>query len=312
MRRFTATRVAAIAILAIAGGVRAQELEPRAYSPSPVGTNFVAVVASGTTGSILFDPTVPVTDVNADLGIVTLGYGRTFALGGHQGLVALAVPYAWGHVSGLVGEEARRVWRSGFADLRVKASLNLLGPKAMGVEEFRTAPRRTILGVSLTVQAPTGQFDETKLINLGTDRFAVKPEVGVSVPVGRWYLDAYAGAWFFETNDRFYPGDATRRQDPLWVVQAHASCTLPSRTWFALDATWYGGGASTIDANPPSSRQSNSRLGGTVSLPLKEGQSLKIAVSTGATARTGTDFDTLNVGWQITWFDRPRDRRPST
>ena len=128
--------------------------------------------------------------------------------------------------------------------------------------------------------------------------------MGVSVPVGRWYLDAYAGAWFFMNNDQFYSGSATRQQDPLTVLQAHASYVFKSRAWLAIDATWYGGGASTVDSNPPSTRQSNSRLGATFAAPITHGQSLKFAVSTGATTRTGTDFDSILVAWQFMWFDR--------
>lgn len=287
-----------------------QDLEPRAYSSSPVGTNFVAIVAGSTRGAILFDPTLPISDASAGLRLVTVGYGRTFAVGNRQALVVLVVPYAWGYAEGLVQEETQSVRRAGFGDLRARVSVNLLGPKAMGVEEFRKAARKTVLGVSLTVQAPTGEYDETKLINLGTNRFALKPEIGISIPVGRWYVDGYAGAWFFETNEKFYPGEAVRRQDPLTVVQAHASYTFTNHAWIAIDATWYGGGQATVGSGAPSTRQSNTRLGATVSVPIASGQSLKFAASTGTTARTGTDFDSILVGWQFTWFDRPRDGRP--
>jgi hypothetical protein len=298
--------VAGLLTLVGANGVGAQEMEPRAYSPSPLGTNFVAVIGGMTRGDVLFDPTVPIYDGHAKLGLTTLGWGRTFGLAGRQGLVVVAVPYGWGHAEGkLEGTEEQRYRRlGGFADFRVKASLNLVGPRAMSLEEFRKAPRRTILGMSLTLQAPAGEYDETKLINLGTNRFAVKPEIGVSVPAGRWYLDAYAGASFFGTNDHFYPGDATKRQDPLVALQAHASYTFKTHAWFALDATWYGGGATTVNSNPPSTRQSNSRFGATVSVAITPTQSLKVAASTGVSTRTGTDFDTLLVAWQVAWFDR--------
>jgi hypothetical protein len=179
-----------------------------------------------------------------------------------------------------------------------------VGSKALSVEAFRKVPRSTVVGVSLTVQFPTGEYDRTKLINLGTNRFAVKPEVGVSVPVGRWSLEAYTGAWFFEDVDPFYPGNATRGQDPLFSFQGHASVTFRNGAWLAFDATWYGGGESTVDSGPPSTRQSNSRLGATLSFALTRAQSLKFAASTGATARTGNDFDTALLGWQFRWFDR--------
>jgi len=297
---------AALSILILFGAVTlvaAQDMEPRAYSSSPVGLNFLAVLAGNTSGAILFDPALPLTDVHSNLDTAGLGYGRTFSLGGKQALVLVGIPYARGHVEGLVQETARRVERSGFADPRIKLSVNFVGPKAMRFEEFRKAPHRTIVGGSITVQVPAGEYDATKLINLGTNRFAIKPEVGVSVPVGRWYLDAYAGATFFEDNDEFFPGEAHREQDPLFSIQGHASYTFQNRVWVAVDTTWFGGGEATVNGGPPSTRQSSTRIGGTVSIPLTQHQSLKLAASTGAATRTGTDFDTFVAAWQFTWFD---------
>ena len=302
---------AAIAGLVSVRPVGAQEMEPRAYSPSPVGTNFLAVAVGDTRGEILFDPSIPVTDVEASLLHATVGYGRSFAIGGRQAVFLGALPYIRGDVEGQVLEQSRKVERSGFGDARLKLSLQIAGPGALTPQEFASAPRKAIVGASLTVPAPTGEYDGTKLINLGTNRWAFKPEVGVSVPVGRWYLDAYAGVWFFTSNDDFFPGGAVRRQDPLGALQAHGSYTFRSRAWIALNATWYGGGESTVDGGPPSTRQSNTRLGATVSLPLPRRQSLKFAASTGASTRTGSDFDTYVVAWQLTWFDRPSKSEPN-
>src|SRR5688572_14366660 len=170
-------------------GAIAQDMEPRAYSTSPVGTSFLVLFAGATHGEILIDPTIPLMDVEADLGLAALGYGQTFALGNRQALVVAVLPYVWGDVEGMVQEEAQRVHSSDFFDFRIKTSVKHVGPEAMSVEEFINAPRRTVMGVSLTVQAPTGEYSQEKLINLGTNRWAFKPEVGVSVPVGRWYLD---------------------------------------------------------------------------------------------------------------------------
>jgi hypothetical protein len=297
--------VSAVVLLAT-WTARAQEMEPRAYSPSPIGTNFLAVALGGSHGSLLFDASIPITDASATLGQSALGYARSFGLFGRQALVAAGIPFVHGQIEGQVFEESRRVERSGLADVRVKLSTQIKGPGALTRAEFAKAPRRTIVGVSLTAQAPVGEYDETKLINLGTNRWAFKPEVGVSVPVGRWYLDAYAGAWLFTTNDDFYPGDAVRKQDPLTALQAHASYSFKNRAWVAVDATWYGGGEATVNDGPPSTRQSNTRFGGTFSLPLAPSQSLKIAASTGVSTRVASSFDTVVVGWQLVWFDEPR------
>jgi hypothetical protein len=295
----------ALGVFVCAGGAWAQEMEPRAYSPSPVGTNFMVVALGNSGGGVLFDPTLPVTDVNANLDSANIGYARAIRIGRLQGLVAGGVPYIIGTVDGKVAEQAREIRRSGLGDLRLKFSLNLLGTRAMNREEFVKAPKKTIFGVSLTVQAPTGQYDPAKLINLGNNRWAFKPEVGVSVPVGNWFLDAYLGAWFFTNNDQFYTGNSTRQQDPLTVLQAHASYVFKSRAWLAIDGTWYGGGSSTVNSSPPSERQSNSRFGATFAAPITHGQSIKFALSTGATTRTGTDFDSILVAWQFMFFDRP-------
>ena len=131
--------------------------------------------------------------------------------------------------------------------------------------------------MSLTVAAPAGQYYPGKLINIGTNRWAFKPEVGLSHPIGRWNLDGAGGVWLFTANDRFYLGDSTRTQAPLFVVQGHASYNVTRRAWAAVDATWYGGADVRVDDGPPSARQNNARLGATLSLPVGASQSLKVA-----------------------------------
>ena len=287
-----------IAALSVAAPAVAQEMEPRAYSASPTGATFLGVVATRSTGSILFDPTLPITDVEAAINGGILGVGGTFDLFGKLALLAAAVPYAWGDISGQVFEEAREVTRSGFADTRVKLSVNLRGNDAMRLAEFAKTPRRTVLGASLTVAAPTGQYDGTRLINLGNHRWAFKPEVGVSMPRGRWDFDAYAGAWLFTTNGDFFPGGAVRTQDPLYALQGHVSYTVKPRLWLAANATWYAGGRSVVNDGAPSAAVNNSRLGVTASLPLGRRQSIKISYGDGIIVRSGTNFRTLAVGWQ--------------
>ena len=290
--------------------VPAQELEPRAYSASPIGVNFLVVGVGRSSGDVVFDPTVPITDVRADINAATLGVGRTFNLGGRLLLATAAFPYVWGAVAGKVAEQAQSITRSGLGDTRLKMSVNLWGTPALQPAAFVKAPPRTNIGVSLSVAAPVGQYYRDKLINLGTNRWAFKPEIGVSHPMGRWALDFSGGVWLFTSNDRFYPGSSTRTQDPLFVLQTHASYNVTRRAWVAVDATWYGGADVSVNGGQPASRQNNARVGGTLSLPIGARQSFKLAYSTGASTRTGADFTTVAVAWQCLWFDRPRPGRP--
>jgi hypothetical protein len=232
------TLAALVCLLGHPGAARSQDLEPKAYSASPVGAAFLVVGLSRSSGSVLTDPTLPLSDVDANINGVPLAVGYTFGLFGKLALATAALPYAWGDVTGLVQEQARSITRSGLTDFRAKLSVNLVGNPAMGVREFARAPRTVIVGTSLTVTAPTGQYDSAKLINLGTNRWAFKPEVGVAVPKGRWDFDGYLGVWLFTHNEDFFPGGRARSQDPVVALQGHASYTLRPRLWVAFDATW--------------------------------------------------------------------------
>jgi hypothetical protein len=182
--------------------------------------------------------------------------------------------------------------------------VNLRGNDAMHLGEFVKAPKKVIVGTSLAVQAPSGQYDGAKLINLGTNRWAFKPELGVAVPKGRWDIDAYAAVLLFTANKDYFPGGRQRTQDPIVAVQGHVSYTFKPRLWLAVDGTWYSGGSAQVAGGEPTTAVSNSRLGATLSLPASRQQSLKISYSNGVSVRTGTDFSTLAVGWQWLWFRR--------
>ena len=289
-------------VLVACGPVSAQELEPKAYSASPVGATFFVSSVARSTGSVVLDPSIPLTDVDATINAAFFGVGTTFDMFGKLALVSAAVPYAWGEVSGRVFEEARTVTRAGLADTRVRLSVNLRGNDAMHLGEFVKAPRKAIVGTSLTMLVPTGEYDRTKLINLGNNRWAFKPEVGLAVPIGRWDIDAYAGVWLFTDNDDFFPGGLQRTQDPILAVQAHVSYTFKPRLWLAVDSTWYSGGKAQVAGGEPGAAVNNSRLGATLSIPAGRRQSFKVAYSNGVAVRTGTDFSTVAVGWQWLWF----------
>jgi hypothetical protein len=281
----------------------AQELEPRAYTAAPTGVSFLVVAGGRSTGGVVVDPSLPVDDVEATVDSVGLGLGRTINMLGRSAMLLAVVPYAWGDVSGSVGEEARRVTRSGLADPRLKLSVNLLGGRAMTPREFARAARPTIVGVSLAVAPPLGQYTGRKLINLGANRWAFKPEVGVSQALGRWTIEGYSGVVFFTANREFYTGTSVRSQQPVVALQAHVSYTLRRQLWAAFDATWYSGGTTTVNGEEKADLQRNSRIGATLSLPIARQQSIKFSGSTGATTRIGADFRTFGAAWQLTWFD---------
>jgi hypothetical protein len=294
----------AAALVLIAGAARAQELEPRAYAASPVGANFAAVGYGYSTGAVVFDPSVPLTDVEAWVNSAVLGYGRTFGVGGVQALITGGLPLVRGAVSGKVMERDSSTTRTGVGDLRAKLSVNFFGSPALAPREFAAASRsRVITGAALTMIAPTGQYFANRLINIGTHRWSFKPEVGVSYGWRqKLYVESYAGVWLYTANYSFYPGSNTRQQQPLTTLQGHLSYTFKPRDWVAFDYTWYAGGASSTNGGPAAGRLENSRVGGTVAIGVTPRQSIKLTISNGATGRLGTNFRTVGVAYQVLWF----------
>jgi Putative MetA-pathway of phenol degradation len=279
-----------------------QELEPRAYSASPVGINFFVVGVARSHGDVLTDPSIALKDVSATIDTLLFGYGHTFALAGRQALVVGLLPIASAEASGRIGEETGNVTRSGLADARFKLSVGLAGAPALTPAAFAQSARRTAIGASVSVVVPVGQYDRRRLINLGTNRWSFKPEVGISFPFRRWTFESYAGLWLFMPNDSYYPGSARRTQDTLLAIQAHVSYEVGRHGWIAFDGTWYAGGESSLNGVRNGDRENNTRIGATLSIPVTRGNSLKFSYSTGATTRVGSDFNTLAITWQVTVF----------
>ena len=286
----------------VAGSAGAQEIEPRAFAPSPVGVTFVLVGAGQSTGGILTDPALPVDDVDAEINVGVISLGQSFGLFGRLATFAVAQPYLSANFTGTLDGEPAEASRSGFGDTKLRVSLNLLGNPAMSAAEFAKRTPTTTFGVSLLVSAPTGVYHPARLINVGTNRWAIKPEFGVSHPVGRWTFEGAAGVWLFEDNDEFF-GGRHLEQDPLASVQAHVSYTFRPRLWLSVDATFYDGGETTVDGVAKDNRQSNSRYGATLSLPVTRRQQVKLYWNDGATTRIGSDFMTWGLAWQWTYIN---------
>jgi Putative MetA-pathway of phenol degradation len=243
---------------------------------------------------------LPLTNVDARINTAILGYLRTFALFGRAASFGGGVPYAWGDVEGDVFETRRAVTRSGLGDVRLRFAVNLLGGPALDRRQFASRPRSTSIGASVTVVAPTGQYDASRLVNVGSNRWAVKPEIGLYQPVGAWSFELAAGAWFFEDNDDFF-GGVRREQEPVSSLQGHVGYTFRRNLWIASDVTYYSGGRTTVDGEKLRDRQEATRVGLTMSVPVSEHYSVKLVWADGVTTRIGADFTTYAITLQRLW-----------
>jgi hypothetical protein len=278
----------------------AQELEPGAYSVSPIGANILVATNAIAGGDVTFDPSLPVEDAKATINTIVIAYVRSLDFFGRSANVGFVAPYSIGHVEGLYIGEFTEVDRSGFRDPVVRFAFNLFGAPAMDLKSFASYRQKTNIGFSLVAAFPLGEYDPTKLINLGSNRWAVKPEAALSRAMGRWTLELYGGVWLFTDNDDFF-GGKTRSQDPIGSAQIHLVYTFRPRLWAAFDANFYAGGRTSVDGRLNQDLQRNSRAGLTIAVPLDPRQSLKFSYSRGAYTTIGADFHALAVGYQLLW-----------
>ena len=295
MRRFVSTL-----LLLVASAAHAQELEPRLYANAPVGLNFAIAGYGYTTGGVTADPSVPLDNANIDVHSAVMAYAHSFAAWGRSAKIDASGTYST--LSGradLAGvPRARDV--TGWGDPRIRLSINLHGAPALTLPEIRSYRQDLIIGASLTAWAPLGQYDETKVINLGTNRWSLKPEIGASQAFGPWIVEVIGAAQFYQDNDEFFT-NSTREQEPVYSVQGGGIRSFGSGAWLALFATFYSGGRTTVDGVRGSDFKDNSRIGLTLSLPINRNNSLRVYANTGVSTRTGSDFDALGVAWQYRW-----------
>ena len=300
MRRLALAPALACALLLRVAPALAQDIEPRAYSNAPVGVNFLIAGYAATRGGLAFDPSLPITDPDLRTSNALLAYARTLDLGGMSGKFDVVVPFTWLDGTAVVaGTPIERIV-NGYADPAFRLSVNFYGAPALTMREFAKYRQDVIVGASVRVTAPLGQYDNSRVVNIGTNRWSFKPELGVSKTEGRWTLEGKAAATFFTRNDDFYGGSA-RSQDPLYSLQGHAIYNLPSGIWVSVDVTWFGGGRTTIDGARGTDLQQNWRVGGTLAFPVDARNSLKVYASSGVSARTGNSFDLIGVAWQYRW-----------
>jgi hypothetical protein len=293
-------RALLLALLAPAAAL-AQSLEPRAYSAAPVGLNFLIAGYAYSKGEVGFDATVPLENGHMRVHALPLGYARTLDVLGNSGSLALVLPFA--SLSGSAtldggGEVTRDI--SGMADPALRLAVNFHGAPAMSAAQFAGYRQDLIIGASVSISAPFGQYDPQRAVNLGTNRWSVKPELGLSKALGAWTAEVSAGITWFSRNDEYFQG-STREQDPIYSTQLHLVRQFGRGTWGAVSATYYEGGRTTVNGVAKNDRQAGSRFGLTFSLPVARRQSVKLFANSGLYARTGTDFDAVGLAWQYLW-----------
>jgi hypothetical protein len=293
----------AIIAIALALGVanaRAQEAEPRSYSNTPIGLNFLIGGYAYSEGKIAFDPDLAIANARFISNTEALAYVRSFDLGGQSAKFDAIVPASSFSAQALVNGLPAERQMSGLNDPRFRLSVNLFGAPALSAKDFASYHQDLIVGVSMQVSAPLGQYDDTKLLNLGFNRWSFKPELGFSKALGPWTFELAPSVTLFTDNKDFFGGN-TFSQAPIYAVQGHILYNFQSGIWVALDGIYFVGGHTALNGVKSDNEQANTRAGFTLALPVDRNNSLKLSASTGLTTRTGSEFTAVGVAWQYRW-----------
>jgi len=295
--------VAALALLlgsVLAPAVYGQELEPRAYSNLPMGLNFLAVGYAHSQGGLSTDPSLPLTDAHLRIDTGVVAYVRGINLWGSSGKFDVIVPYS--HLSGtaLVAGQPLERDISGASDPRFRLSVNFYGAPALTLRDYPAYKQDLVIGASVQVTPPWGQYDPSRVVNLGTNRWSIKPDVGFSKSFAPFTIDLTAGVTVFSRNDDYFGGQALD-QAPIYSVQTNVSYDFAGGIWAALGATFYRGGRTTLNDTPKDNALSNARMGLTIAVPIDRYYAVKFNASSGISTRTGTNFDTVGLVLQYRW-----------
>jgi len=289
----------ALLSLSTAAGI-AQDLSPRFYWPAPKGTKVVLIGFSYVSGGVLMDPSLPLYGVDSRTSTGFFAYMQTLSFLGRTTNAVVELPYSWGTTEGFVfGKAAQRDF-SGLNDLGITLAVNLLGAPSMTPAEFQElrANPRPILGASIKVLAPTGHYDEDRLINVGANRWAFRPELGFVIPLRpRWLLELETGAWFFGDDDKYLPG--TREQKPIFAAEVHLVRRFKPGFWASLEANYFIGGQQTIGGNQLVDVQRNARIGGTLVVPFRGRHAIKVGYSNALFTEFGNDFRQFLVSYIV-------------
>ena len=282
----------------------ADELEPRRWSHLPINTNFFGTAYAHTDADISVDPVLKLENVTMELHTWAAKYIRTFALFDKTARIDLLQAYQTGRWSGLLDGVATSTRRSGLSDTFLRFAINLYGSPPLEGKEYAAYRARakveTIVGAGLSIQLPTGDYMNDKLINLGTNRFTFRPQLGVVHTRGKWSLETTTFVALFTDNNDFFKGKKLE-QAPLFTMHNHLMYTFRPGVWAGVSGGFDYGGRSTVDGSKKDDRKQNLIWALGFGFPLSRHLGVKVSyIGTRTQKSTGLDSDSFTMG--VNWF----------
>lgn len=295
----------ALLFLFYASPCLAEELEPRRWSHLPIDTNFLGAGYAYTEADISLDPVLKIEDGQATVHTWAAKYIRSFSLFDRSARLDLTQAYQDGRWSGKIDGTPKKIRRIGWADSLVRFAISLYGAPPLKGQEYaayraKTASE-TIVGAGLSVQLPTGDYMDDKLINLGSNRYTFRPQLGVVHEWGNWSTELTGMVALYTANDDFFNGRKLE-QAPLYIVHGHLIYTFRPGLWAGVSAGYDRGGRSTVDGAEKDDRKQDLGWALSLGVPVNRRVGIKLAyIGTRTQEETGTDSDSVVMSVSTFW-----------
>lgn len=283
----------------------ANDIEPRRWGHMPIGGNFLTAGYAYTAATIYLDPVLKINDVKMKMDTWLAKYIHSFELFGKSARFDLTQGYQEGRWDGTIDGKQTSIQRNGPSDSYVRFAMNLYGAPPLKGKEFASYRREvkgeTIVGAGVVVQLPTGQYKEDKLINLGTNRYTIRPQLGVTRTRGKWTGELTGEVYFYTDNNEFFNGNRLE-QSPLYTGQTHLIYTFRPGLWMSGSVGYAYGGSSTLNGIDKDDRRNAAAWALNLGVPLARHWNAKASyLNSRAQDRIGQDTDTLALGLAYSW-----------
>jgi Putative MetA-pathway of phenol degradation len=280
----------------------AQEMEPRSYAVVPTGLHAMALSYTYSSGSVVSPGSSPVQNLDVTNNIINLGYAQTFTFFNKLARISAGLPYGFLNGTAKFQGIDTAGSRTGFYDGRIKFGVNLIGSPVLKPQDFQKFQEHTVFGASIVISIPVGQYFPSKLINLGSNRWGFKPELGISHREGRLFYEMYTGVWMYTENPNYFKS-YVQQEKVLFSLQTHIDYTFKHGKYLAINGGFADGGESSLNGIEQNDEEQNWRVGATFSSPIfNRHQSIKVMVNTGIATRAGQNYTALTIIYQYSWF----------
>lgn len=285
--------------------IKAQAFEPRILSDIPIKGNVFVASYVYSKGDILLDVASPVQDLESSVNSLVFAYARTFKLFNKLTKVDAVIPYAFADFNGLLNGVAASTSRSGFGDPLIRFSMIIVGSEPLELKEFlKHKPKKFKFGAGIRISPPLGQYDSSKLINLGTNRWTFKIGFGGSYTfANKFVLEGQIKSWFFTQNNDFFNG-GTIKQNPLFSAQLHLTYIFKPGIWLSGSIGQTNSGITFINGIEQEKINTNTKYGLTFSYKINRKNGLKIALTNGIPNQFDFDYTSLIIFYNFIWFDK--------